>query len=117
MKPEFHRGAPRSVDTDVRRAYAVLMDVELTPEHEDLIRLGIEQGRYRDSADAVHRAIDLWVEGERCRLELLASLDEAADSIEAGEFTEYSEETLAQLPSDVADRCKARLAVHACASA
>lgn len=61
------------------------MEIELTPEQGDLIRLGIEQGRYRDSADAIQRAMDLWVDRERNRLELIASLDESADSIEAGE--------------------------------
>lgn len=93
------------------------MEIELTPDQTDLIRLGIEQGRYRNSADAVSRALDLWVERERQRLELLASLDGAADSIEAGEFTEYTEESLAQLPAEVAKRCRARLAAKECASA
>jgi Arc/MetJ-type ribon-helix-helix transcriptional regulator len=93
------------------------MEIELTPEQDDLIRLGIEQGRYRDSADAIQRAMELWVERERVRLELVASLDEAADSIEGGEYTEYTEETLAQLPSDVAKRAKTRLAAQECASA
>jgi Arc/MetJ-type ribon-helix-helix transcriptional regulator len=93
------------------------MEIELTPDQNDLIRLGIEQSRYKDSADAVQHALSLWVERERSRLELLASLDEAVESIESGEYTEYTEETLAQLPSDVANRCKARLADEKCASA
>jgi Arc/MetJ-type ribon-helix-helix transcriptional regulator len=93
------------------------MEIELTPEQSDFIRAGIEQGRYHDSADAIHRAMDQWVERERERLELIASLDAAADSIEAGEFIEYSQEALANLPSDVAKRNKSRLAARECASA
>ncbi len=93
------------------------MQIELTPEQDQMIRLGIEQGRYQDPTDAIHRAMNLWVERERMRLELLDSLDEAAASIEAGEYTEYTEETLAQLPSVVANRCKARWDARECASA
>jgi Arc/MetJ-type ribon-helix-helix transcriptional regulator len=93
------------------------MNIELTPEQNDLIRLGVEQGRYRDSADAIHNAMDQWVERERERLELVASLDAAADSVEAGEFVEYTQEALGNLPSDVAKRNKPRLAARECASA
>ena len=54
------------------------MQIELTPEQEELVRLGIEQGRYRDADGAVQRALNLWVEQERLRLEPIPdSLDEA----------------------------------------
>jgi len=93
------------------------MQIELTPEQDELIRLGIQQGRYQDAEQAVQSAMDLWIERERIRLELFASLDEAVASIEAGNYTEYTEETLANLPSEVASRCKARLEAAECASA
>jgi len=93
------------------------MEIELTPEQSDFIRIGVEQGIYQNSADAIHRAMDQWVERERERLELIASLDAAAESIEAGEFVEYTEESLANLASDVAKRNKSRLAARECASA
>jgi putative addiction module CopG family antidote len=90
------------------------MEIELTPEQSDFVRMGIETGRYRDAAEAVGHALDQWVERERQRIELLASLDAAADSIESGEYTEYTEETLSNLASDVARRCKSRLAAGQC---
>ncbi len=93
------------------------MQIELTPEQEELVRLGIEQGRYQDFAGAIQRALNLWVEQERMRLELFDSLDEAVDAIEAGEYTEYSEESLAMLPSIVANRSRTRLKATECASA
>lgn len=82
-----------------------------------MVRLGVEQGRYQDAADAIQRAMNLWVERERQRLELLDSLDEAVDSIEAGDYTEYDESSLEMLPSIVANRARARLEAAECASA
>jgi Arc/MetJ-type ribon-helix-helix transcriptional regulator len=88
------------------------MEIEISPEQNDLIRLGIEQGRYRDSAEAIQHALNLWVERERSRLELLASLDEAVESIEAGDgdITLNSEEEIAQYVEDISRRGRARLA-------
>jgi len=93
------------------------MQIELTPDQEQLVRLGIEQGRYENAVAAVQRAMNLWVESERKRLELLDSLDEAVDAIEAGEYTEYDEESLARLPAIVANRSRVRLDSAECASA
>jgi Arc/MetJ-type ribon-helix-helix transcriptional regulator len=53
------------------------MEFELTPEQSDFVRMGIETGRYRDTSHAVGHALDQWVERERARMELLASLDTA----------------------------------------
>jgi Arc/MetJ-type ribon-helix-helix transcriptional regulator len=77
-----------------------------------LIRLSIDQGRYKDPADAVQHALDLWVERERSRLELLASLDEAAESIEEGDgdITLNSEEEIAEYFKDISRRGHERLA-------
>ena len=50
------------------------MEIELTPEQSDFVRMGIEAGRYRDTSHAVGDALDQWVERERGRMELLASL-------------------------------------------
>jgi len=88
------------------------MEIELTPEQDDLIRLGIEQGRYRDSADAVNRAMDLWVERERVRLELLAAIDAGDDSPESEDIVLESDEDIAQFIKGIELRGRAKLAAR-----
>jgi len=58
------------------------MQIEITPEQDQIIRLGIEQGRYQDEAEAVRSALDSWVERERERLELIAAIEEGEQSLE-----------------------------------
>ena len=86
------------------------MQIELTPEQHSFIDLGIQEGRYRSSEEAVQQAMALWEKRERARVELLASLDEANASIDAGEGEEYTIETLPQFAESVKARGKAKLA-------
>jgi putative addiction module CopG family antidote len=92
------------------------MEIELTPEQDDVIRLGIEQGRYKDSADAVQRAIDLLVERERVRLELLAAIDAGDDSPESEDIVLESDEDIADFFEGVKQRGRATLAALATAT-
>jgi len=85
------------------------MQIELTPEQSSFVDLGIEEGRFRDSLDAVQQALAQWEKQERARVELLASLDLAEQSLGAGEGEEYTPETLSHLVSSVEERGKARL--------
>jgi len=86
------------------------MQIELTPEQHSYIALGIEEGRFRDSRDAVQQALAQWEKRERARVEFLASIDLAEQSLDAGEGEEYTPETLGNLIASVRDRGKARLA-------
>jgi Arc/MetJ-type ribon-helix-helix transcriptional regulator len=85
------------------------MRIELTPEQNSFIDLGIQEGRFRDSLDAVQQALAQWEKRERARAELLASLDLAEESLDAGEGEEYTSETLQRLVSSVEERGRARL--------
>jgi Arc/MetJ-type ribon-helix-helix transcriptional regulator len=85
------------------------MRIELTPEQNSFIDLGIQEGRFRDSLDAVQQALAQWEKRERARAELLASLDLAEQSLDAGEGEEYTPETLSHLVSSVEARGRARL--------
>jgi putative addiction module CopG family antidote len=85
------------------------MEIKLTPEEESFVRMGVQDGRYQDPSDAVHRAMGSFVKRERNRLELIASLDEAEASLAAGEGKTYTEETLHELAEDVERRGLARL--------
>jgi Arc/MetJ-type ribon-helix-helix transcriptional regulator len=86
------------------------MQVQLTPEQRSFVDLGIQEGRFRDPEEAVQRALAQWEKRERARVELLASLDLAEQSLDAGEGETYTGETLHQLVESVKQRGIARLA-------
>lgn len=86
------------------------MQVQLTPEQNSFVELGIQEGRFRDSEEAVRQALAQWEKRERARVELLASLDLAEDSLDAGAGESYSLETLHELTDSVRQRGTATLA-------
>jgi putative addiction module CopG family antidote len=86
------------------------MQVELTPAQSSFVDLGIQEGRFRDSEEAVKQALALWEKRERARFELLASLDLAEQSLDAGEGETYTGETLHELVESVETRGMAKLA-------
>jgi len=62
------------------------MNIELTAEQNDLVWRAIEAGRIARPEQAVAEAMAFWVEAERQRGELLASLDQAEAEFERGEY-------------------------------
>jgi Arc/MetJ-type ribon-helix-helix transcriptional regulator len=86
------------------------MQVQLTPAQCSFVDLGIQEGRFRNPEEAVQRALALWEKRERARVELLASLDLAEQSLDAGEGETYSGETLHHLVESVKERGIAKLA-------
>jgi putative addiction module CopG family antidote len=86
------------------------MQIQLTPEQSSFVELGIQEGRFRDSEEAVRQALALWEKRERARVELLASLDLAEQSLEAGEGESYTPDTLHELTQSVQQRGLAKLA-------
>lgn len=88
------------------------MNIQLTPDQEFLVRQGIEAGRYRNREEAVQDALSRWEEAERARAELIAALDEAEQSIDAGDGTGYDEAGLHELFEDVKRRGREQLAVE-----
>lgn len=93
------------------------MQVDLTPEQSSFVELGIQQGRFRDREEAVRQALALWEKQERARVELLASLDLAEQSLDAGEGEDYPIDNLSSLVESIAQRGKTRLAARPCESA
>ena len=85
------------------------MQVDLTPAQASFIDLGIQEGRFRNSEEALREALAQWEKRERARVELLASLDSAEQALEAGEGEEYTIETLSSLVRSVQERGAARL--------
>lgn len=86
------------------------MQVQLTPSQNSFVDLGIQEGRFRDSDEAVRQALAQWEKRERSRVELLASLDLAEQSLDAEEGETYTSETLHELVASIRERGIARLA-------
>jgi len=86
------------------------MEIELTPEQDSFVHLGIEQGRFRHAEDAVKDALALWEKRERARVELLAALDEAEQSLDMGEGKTYTSDSIHELAEAVGRRGVAKLA-------
>jgi Arc/MetJ-type ribon-helix-helix transcriptional regulator len=84
------------------------MEIDLTPEQTDFVRHAVQTGRVRDSAQAVQEALSLWVERERRRVELLASLDAAEASLARGEGKPIARESMDSLVRDVMERHRHR---------
>ncbi len=61
------------------------MEVELTPDQKAFVREAIATGRPRREEDAVSEALGLWEDRERRRLEILAAVDRAEESLARGE--------------------------------
>ena len=89
------------------------MQIELTPEQDDVVRHAIAAGRIARPEEAVAQAMAFWVERERERAELVASLDEADAEYERGEAIRIdSEEDSRALFDDIKASYRARLAVE-----
>jgi Arc/MetJ-type ribon-helix-helix transcriptional regulator len=86
------------------------MQIELSPEQASFVDLGIQQGRFRDPEEAMQQALALWVKRERVRLELLADIDAAERSLDAGEGSTYAAGSIHELAEAVERRGRARLA-------
>jgi Arc/MetJ-type ribon-helix-helix transcriptional regulator len=89
------------------------MQIDLTPEQSEFIRIAIETGRLQRPEDAVQEALTLWVERERRREEILAAIDEAEASLARGEGRIITRESMRELAEQVHQRGLARLAVKA----
>ena len=86
------------------------MQVKLTPEESDLIRRAVDTGRVKRAEDAVHQALELWIERERRREEILAAIDAAEASLACGEGIVITKDSMHQLAEDVKHRGRERLA-------
>jgi putative addiction module CopG family antidote len=85
------------------------MEVHLTPDQQAFIRNAIESGRIERQEDAIREALSLWEERERKRAALLATLDDAAASLDRGDGIPITQESMRELAGDVKRRGLARL--------
>jgi Arc/MetJ-type ribon-helix-helix transcriptional regulator len=88
------------------------MQIKLTPEESDLISRAVDTGRLKRPEDAVHQALEMWIERERRRDEILAAIDAADASLARGEGRVITKESMRQLAEEVHQRGLARLAAE-----
>jgi Arc/MetJ-type ribon-helix-helix transcriptional regulator len=88
------------------------MQIELTSEQRDFVRRAIDTGRLKRAEDAVQQGLELWIERERRRDEILAAIDEAEDSLARGEGRIITKSSMRQLAEEVHQRGLARLATE-----
>jgi Arc/MetJ-type ribon-helix-helix transcriptional regulator len=88
------------------------MQIELTPQQQEFIRRAIETGRVKRTEEAVKQALELWVERERSREEILAAIDEADASLAGGEGIVITKTSMQELAEDIKSRGRARLAAE-----
>jgi Arc/MetJ-type ribon-helix-helix transcriptional regulator len=88
------------------------MQIDLTPEQQDFVRLAVESGRFPRAEDAVQAALTLWVERERRRAEILATVDAARAAIARGEGIDITEESMRALAEGIKQRGRARFAAE-----
>ena len=85
------------------------MEVHLTPDQQAFINAAVESGRIERQEDAIREALVLWEERERQRAALLATLDDAAASLDRGEGIPITQESMRELAGEVKRRGLARL--------
>ena len=88
------------------------MDVKLGAEQKEFVRRAVETGRARRDEDAIKQALDLWIERERRREELLAMIDAADAAVARGETITVTKEAIGDLIEGVKRRGRARLAAE-----
>jgi len=88
------------------------VNVELTRDQRVFVRQAIEDGRFAREEDAVQEAMALWEERERRRLEMLAMLDEAEESLARGEGREITEGSMKALAEHTKERLRRRIAAE-----
>ena len=85
------------------------MQIELTAEQREFVRRAVETGRVPRAEDAVQQALDLWVEREREREELLAAIDKAEASVAHGYVRVLEPGSTRQLAEEIHQRGLTRL--------
>ncbi|HWB32066.1 MAG TPA: type II toxin-antitoxin system ParD family antitoxin [Acidobacteriaceae bacterium] len=86
------------------------MEVTLTPEQQDFVRLAVADGRIGSEEEAVRQALALWEKHERARLDFILTLDQARASLARGEGrTLVSEDDFRQLAASIKERGRAAL--------
>ena len=88
------------------------MEVQLTADQKAFIRNAIQSGRFHREEEAVEEALSLWEERERRRMEFVATLNDAKQSLERGEGRVITEESMRELAEDTKQRGRARLAAE-----
>jgi len=86
------------------------MQIELTREQQDFIRRALDDGRLKRAEDAIRQGLELCIERERRRDEILAGIDAAEASLARGGGRVITRESMRELAEEVHQRGLTRLA-------
>jgi antitoxin ParD1/3/4 len=81
------------------------MNVSLTPELEEMIRLKVESGLYMSASEVVREALRLMEENDRSN-EFRRSLEEARTQYDRGEFTRLTPGLIDELAERASENAK-----------
>jgi putative addiction module CopG family antidote len=107
-----HALATAGLDRPAVTLYVDLMQIDLTPEQQDFVRQAVDSGRFACAEDAVQAALALWVERERRRAEILATVDAARAAIARGEGIDITPQSMRAVAEDIKRRGRARFATE-----
>ena len=82
------------------------------PDQRAFVRQAIEAGRFRGEEDAVQEALSLWEKRERNRAEILAAVDAAEITLDAGKGRAITHQSMRELAAEVKQRGRDRLAAE-----
>lgn len=85
------------------------MQFEPTSEQESFINHAVASGRFNAPEEALSDAVNLWLERERRRMEIIAALDAAEAEIAVGHYREYDRSELPLLLEELKAEGRAML--------
>ncbi|MDR3791749.1 MAG: hypothetical protein P4L03_00070 [Terracidiphilus sp.] len=86
------------------------MDVTLSAEQRAFAQQAVLSGRLASEEDAIREALQLWVQRERARTDVLAAVNRAEDSLRNGLGRPVSEGSMRELAAKIKQRGRDRLA-------
>lgn len=92
--------------------YNGFVNVELTADQRAFVQKAIDSGRLSSAEEAIEQALALWERRERRRLEIIAMVEEAEDSLARGEGIPITEESMKALADETKQRVRRRIAAE-----
>jgi len=86
------------------------MEVQLTRDQEAFIARGVQAGRFSSSDEALREAVELLQRSEAALQQVRAFVGDGLDDLDAGNYEDFTDETLPELFDGVESRGRQRLA-------
>ena len=86
------------------------MEVELSPDHEEFIARSVQAGRFASAGEALREAVELLERREAELQGIRVFVQEGLDELDAGNYEDFTDESLRNLFDRVVIRGRQRLA-------